>query len=254
MSKVLTIAGQKGGTGKSVTAVNLSASLAVFEKKTLLIDCDPQGCSTSWNGIKNRKNMADIAAVLTGRAKFTDAIVMTDCEYLDILPAGFNLFQAALKLSRNPGNEKMLRLFLKDVENEYEYIIIDTPSSYNFLSLTAMTAADWLLVCMTVQQNSVEDFHMLLQMVKYIRAEHQVPLKIGGLLFNRCGEKNDIQSFLEDQDLFDLKEMVYKTIIPEDDSIKQSIDLKMPALQHDIKSPGAEAYLSFAREIHHFFN
>jgi len=254
MSNVLTIAGQKGGTGKSVTAVNLSTSLAVFEKNTLLIDCDPQGCSSRWCGIRSLKYLCDIASVLSGKSRFVDAILKTDCPYLDVMPAGFDLFQAALKLGRNPGNEKILRLFLKDVEHEYEYIIIDAPSSYNFLSMTAMTAADWLIACMTVQHNSSQDVHLLLQMVKYIRAEHRIPLKIAGFLFNRCETIKEIESYLEGQDLVDIKQMVYQTCIPDDAGIKRSVDLKIPVVLHDIKSPAAKAYLNFAREVHFFFN
>ena len=254
MSKLITIAGQKGGIGKSVAAVNLAASLALFEKNTLLIDCDPQGCSTKWCGIKGLDYNCDISSVLSGRAKVTDAIVKTQLTCLDMMPAGFNLFQVALKLAKHPGNEKILRLFLKDIEDEYEYIIIDSPSSYNFLSVTAMTAADWLLVCMSVHHNSVEDFHCLLRMVKYIRTTHNVPLKIAGVFFNRSEIKEDILSFLENQNLSDIKQMVCNTFIPDDDNIKKSIDLKIPVALHDIKSPAATAYLSLAKEMHFFFN
>ncbi len=254
MSKVITIAGQKGGTGKSVTAVNLATSLALIEKKTLLIDCDPQGCSTKWCGVKTFDYNGDISLVLSGRAKFTDAVVKTEFQYLDIMPTEFNLFQVALKLGKNLGNEKILRLFLKDVEDEYEYIIIDSPSSYSFLSITAMTAADWLLVCMSVHHSSVEEFHCLLRMVKYIRTTHDVPLKIAGLLFNRCETKQDILSFIENQNLSDIKQLVYNTFIPRDENIKRSIDLKIPVALHDIKSPATAAYLEFAEEIDVFFN
>ncbi len=111
MGKIITIAGQKGGTGKSVTAVNLAASLALFEKSTLLIDCDPQGCATQWCGIMNIDYNCDITSVLSGRSRLTDAIVKTQINYLDMMPAGFALFQVALKLAKKSANEKILRLF-----------------------------------------------------------------------------------------------------------------------------------------------
>ena len=186
MSKILTIANQKGGTGKSTTAVNLATSFALMEKNTLLVDCDPQGCSTMWSGINSHDFNYDISSVLSGRAHFKDAVVTTQIKCLDVMPANFDLFQASLKLAKNPGNEKLLRLFLKDVEDEYDYIIIDSPSSYSFLNVAAMTASDWLVISMSVHHNSVEDFHCLLRMVKYIQETHNVPLKIAGLLFNRC--------------------------------------------------------------------
>ncbi len=254
MSQIITIAGQKGGTGKSVTAVNLAASFALFEKKTLLVDCDPQGCSTRWCGIRDKDYNCDIASVLSAKAVVAHAIKKTHLDYLDIMPAGFTLFQVALKLAKNPGNEKLLRLFLKDVQDEYEYIIIDPPSSYGFLSAAAMAASDSLLVCMSVHNNCLEDFHNLLKMVKYIRANYSVPLKIAGFLFNRCETKEDITSFLDQQDLLDIKQMVFDNFIPEDKNIKKSIDLKTPALLYDIKGKAAEAYLNFAEELHSFFN
>jgi chromosome partitioning protein len=253
MCKILTIANQKGGTGKSTTAVNLATSFALMEKKTLLLDCDPQGFSTMWSGINSHDFNCDIASVLSGRAHFQDAVVTTQTKYLDIMPASFNLFQVSMKLAKNPGNEKLLHLFLKDVEDDYEYIIIDSPSSYSFLSTAAMTASDWLIINMSVHYNSGEDFHSLLRMVKYIRTTHNVPLKIAGLLFTRCGTKEEIQSFIENQDLLNVKNMIYKTFIPDDDNIPKSTELRVPVVLHDAKSPAAEAYLNFAMEMHFFF-
>ena len=254
MSQILTISGQKGGTGKSVTAVNLAASFALFGKKTLLVDCDPQGCSTRWSGFGEKSYNCGIKSVLSVSATDVDAIKNTNSDFLDIMPAGFTLLQAALKLSKNPGSEKFLRLFLKDIKDEYEYIIIDPPSSYGFLSVAAMTASDYLLVCMSVHNSCLEDFHNLVKMVKYIRENYSVPLKISGFLFNRCETKEDITSFLDQQNLLNIKKMIFDNFIPEDKNIKKSIELKTPALLYDIKGKAAKAYLNFAEELHSFFN
>ncbi|OGR10891.1 MAG: hypothetical protein A2097_05010 [Desulfobacula sp. GWF2_41_7] len=254
MSKILTIVGQRGGIGKSVTAVNLATSFALLEKNTLLIDCDPQRSTTHWCGIKNADYACNIASVLSAKVKFIDAVVKTELRYLTIMPAGFGLFQVAGKLAKLSENETLLRLFLKDVEKEYDYIIIDSPSSYGFLNTMAMTAADWLLVCMSIPQSAAVDFFDLLRCIKYIRTFHHIPLKIAGLLFNRCETKEEIQSFLDYQKLPDAKELVFNTFIPSDDKIRKSTDLKIPAALHDIKGLAASAYLNLAKEIHFFFN
>jgi len=249
MSKVLTISGQKGGSGKSVTAVNLAVSFALYGKKTLLVDCDPQGSVTEWSGIKALGYPFDLSSVLNGKATIIEAIVRTEFNSLDILPAGFDLFHVALKLAGIVSNEKILRLFLEDVEPDYDYIIIDAPSSYGFLSVAAMTAADWLIIAMCTRHNCLEDFHCLLKLIKYVRATHETPLKIASILFNRCKTKDEIDRFLEDQNLAEIKDLVSQNFIPEDGAVKKSIDKKTPLALYDVKSPASSAYLDFAKEM-----
>lgn len=252
MSKIITIAGQKGGTGKTTTAVNLAASLALLEKNTLLVDLDPKGVSTQWCGISDQDYNCDISLVLSGRATFKTAIIGTQINHLDMIPSDFGLFPVGLKLAKKPGNEKMLYLMLEDIKDEYDYIIIDSPSSYEFLSVTAMTAAQWLLVCMTPSINSRDDFHHLIKMVKHIRNTCSVPLKISGFLFNRCNNRQEIDDFLLAQNLTDISSMVFKSFIPEDKKFKKAIDLGMPLALHDIKSPAASAYLQLSEELNAF--
>nr|NJM03824.1 ParA family protein [Desulfobacula sp.] len=254
MSTILTISGQRGGTGKSVTAVNLASSLALLEKNTLLIDTDPQGSATHWCGIRQTDYAGDLASVLSARVKFTDAVVRTEFKYLDIMPSGFNLVQVAAGLAKHSENEKLLRLFLTDVEKDYDYIIIDPPSSYGFLSMMAITAADRLLICMPIPQTRAEDFPDLLRCVKYIKTRHQIPLKIAGLLFTRCESKEARLSFIRSRGLSDANRLIFNTFIPEDDKIEEVINMKIPAALHDIKGPAASAYLNLAREVHSFFN
>ncbi|MBU1194893.1 MAG: ParA family protein [Proteobacteria bacterium] len=253
MTKIITIAGQKGGTGKSVTAVNFAASLALLEQKTLLIDTDPQGCSTKWCGLKPSEDTSDLTSIFTGRSQVMDAVAKTQVQYMDVIPAGFDLFQAALKLSRHAGNEKILRIFLKDIQGEYEYIIIDSPSSFSFLTITAMMAADSLVVCTTSDQNTSGDFQSLLAMVKYIRHTHDISLKILGFLFNRCKILSCGKICIDDRHLFNTEQMMPDIFIPEDDTIRQSIESAVPCALYDIKSPAARAYLNFANQMHCFF-
>ncbi len=249
MSKVLTISGQRGGSGKSVTALNLAVSLCLYEKKVLLVDCDPQGCVSEWSGVNATGYPFDLASVLTGKATTIEAISKTEFNYLDILPAGFNLFQVALKLSRLVANEKILRLLMEDIRNDYDFIILDSPPSYGYLSIAALTSADWLLVAVPPRDQWVDDFHSLLKSIQYIRQTHDTSLKIAGLLFNRCQSIDDIQEGLTDQHLADTRNLIYDTIIPRDAAVDQAIIKKMPLALYDIKSPAADAYLQVAREV-----
>lgn len=250
MSRIITIAGQKGGAGKSVTAVNLATSFSLFEKKTLLIDYDPQGCSTRWIGVNELGNSVTITSVLTAKVRFKEALLKTEFNYLDVIPSDFNLFQAALKLSRKKENEKILKLLLKEVKDEYEYIIIDTPSSYEFLFISAVTAADYLLMCATPTQNSAFDFEYLLKTLKYIKLVRNTHINIAGVLFNRCDNNEQIDQFIKTQEINDFKSMVLNTYIPEDEIIEKSIRQNVPAVLEDIKSSAVQSYLNAAKEIH----
>lgn len=254
MGKVITIAGQRGGTGKSVTAVNLATSLALFEKNTLLIDCDPKGCSTQLSGISDMDFNCDMSTVLSAKARLKDAIYKTEFNCLDMIPSSLNLFQAALKMSRTPGNEKALGLLLKDVDQDYDYIIIDTPSAFDFLSISAMAAADQLLVCMVPELSSSDDFNSLLKLVRYIQSAHHVSVKITGVLFNRSGDRALIKQFIQEQKLNDMEPLVLKTHIPKDPAIQTAVQQNIPVVLKDVKSPAAQAYLEAAEEIHSFFN
>jgi chromosome partitioning protein len=249
MAKVVTISGQKGGSGKSVTALNLAVSLALYGKKTLLVDSDPQASATQWAGIKAVEASLDLSSVLSGKATIMDAIAKTEFSCLNILPAGFNLFPVASKLAKRVSNEKILRLFLEDIEADYDYIIIDAPSSYGFLSVAALTAADWLIIAMCPRYNSVIEFRCLLQLIKYIRDTHETPLKILNILFNRCKTNGEIDQFLVDQNLSETKSLVSDTFIPEDETVNSAIASKRPLALYDIKSPASLAYLSFAKEL-----
>lgn len=253
MTKIITIAGQKGGTGKSVTAVNFAASLALLEQKTLLIDTDPQGCSTKWCGFNPSEDAYDLASIFTGRSQVMDAVAKTRIKYMDVIPAGFDLFQAALKLSRHAGNEKILRIFLKDIQGEYDYIIIDSPSSFSFLTLTAMMAADSLVICTNFDQKTSGDFQSLFAMVEYIKNTHDISLKISGFLFNRCKILPQDKTNINDHNFFGIDFVAPDILIPEDDTIRQSIESAVPCALYDIKSPAAQAYLNFANQMHCFF-
>ncbi len=249
MSKIITIAGQRDKTGKSVTTVNLATSLALLEMKTLLIDCDSQANSTAWSGAFNLDNL-DLGSLFTGKKDIKDIIHKTDLEYMHVLPSNINLYNTGLKLAKNIENQKMLRIFLKSIKDEYDYIIIDSPSSSDFLALTAMTASDWIIASLRCNSDFMDDLGDLLKMIKLIRKNHGIPLKFAGILVNRCTLlKDQFNSFFDQEELESVKDIVFKTYIPEDKSVHQTTELSMPAALCDAKNIAATKYLELAQEL-----
>ena len=251
--KFITIAGQKGGTGKTMTSVNLAASLALLEKETLLVDCDPQACSTVWSGMKSLKPVNNISSFLSGRVEPAQAVSETMLEFLNIVPADFNLFQTAAKLSLNSGNEKLLRLFLRDFKEQYDYVIIDSPSSFNFLSVSAMVAGDWLVVPFSSSVSSIEEFILLLKMIQFIRKKLKSPLKIAGLL-PMLNNRNEIEKFLHVHNQEALMDILFSTCIPCDTGFAEADKREKPFAMYDAEAKIAKAYLNFAWELDMLFN
>lgn len=254
MGKTIAISGPRGGIGKSSAAVNLSASFGILEKKTLLIDCDPQGSASAMSGVKSEEHIHGLADLLSGRCSISQAVSRTDGGIFDIIPSYFDLFPVSLKLAKHPGNEKLLRIFLRDIREHYDYIIIDSPSSHSFLSTMAMASADHAVACLSAQTSSSRDVHLLLKMVKHIRLHHDVNLRIMGFLFNLIQSDRDVEIFIEKQDLSDLKGLIFDTAIPLDDHLKKAGDKHMPAAFYDIKSKSSQAFLNLAEQLNLSFN
>ena len=254
MRNVLTISGLKGGTGKSVTALNLSASLALYEKKVLLVDCDPQARVSQWCKVDSKKNDHDLAQVLAGRIRISDAVSGTQIDGLDILPAGFGLFSLSRKLTRRIDNEKLLRLIIDEIEHDYDIVIIDAPSSCGYLSIAAMTAADWLAAVVLPDEDWISDFHSLIRIVRYIRQSHKTPLGIAGILFNRCNSKKQMENRAVPEVFEQIRPLIYKTMIPDDERLDKEQPFLGPLSLYDIKAQASQAYLGIAREIICTFN
>jgi len=254
MKNVLTISGLKGGTGKSITALNLSASLALYGKKVLLVDCDPQASVSQWRKIDSKGNDYDLAQVLAGRISVHDAVSKTDIDGLDILPAGFGLFSISLKLARRTNNGKLLRLIIDEIKHDYDIIILDAPSSCGYLSIAALTAADWLAAVVIPDEDWVSDFHSLIKIIRYIRKSHNTPLGIAGILFNRCNSEEQMKSRAVPGVLEQIRPLIYKTMIPYDERLDKEQSFLSPLFLYDIKGPASQAYLGMAREIICAFN
>lgn len=254
MSHILTISGPRGGSGKSVTALNLSVSMGLYKKKVLLVDCDPLGSVSEYSGVRSMGYPFDLASVLGGRASLIEAVSKTEFSSLDVLPAGFNLFELSLKLSKITANEKILRLLMEDIRGDYDFIVMDCPSSWGFLSIAALTAADRLVVSMSAGTNWVEDFHTLLKSIRYIRQTHDTGLKIDGISLNRLNETNSAGVRLSGKAYAGTRELIYENTIPLDRTVDEAVSRKTPLVLYDVNSPAARAYLGLAREIILGFN
>lgn len=250
MGTTITISGQKGGCGKSVFAVNISASLALFERKILLVDCDPQASATAWMPGIEPASKPDMASLFSGRAWIQDVIRPTQLPYLDMIPSGIDLFYAARKLSGGTDNQKILRLLLAEVAGEYDYILLDAPSSYEYLSIASLAASDWILGVMADREEFNDEFGRLLQLVRHIRNTHRLPLKLAGIVFNRCPDsRSSFDGFVTKHLADGIQDLVFRSFMPEHDSVKLTVTRRMPAALLDLKSLAAVRYMNITREL-----
>lgn len=250
MGALITIAGQKGGCGKSVSAVNISASLALFERKTLLVDCDPQASATAWMPNLQPASKPDLTSLISSKAGIKEVIHSTDLPCLDMIPSGIDLFPAAGKLSGRTDNQRILRLLLAEAAGEYDYILLDPPSSYEFLSIATVAASDWILALTPDREDFQDEIGRLLQLVRYIRYTHKLSVKLAGIVFNRCTDGSfSIDEFVKTHSADGLKDFVFQSFMPENAGVNLTATRRMPAAMHDLKSFAARRYMEIAREL-----
>jgi chromosome partitioning protein len=252
---ILTVSGPAGGTGKTTMAVNLAAALALYEKKVLVVDCDPRATATAWIGQTDSPHDRNLSSLLKKTGLPAKAVEQTRLPQMDLVPAGFDLFYTARSLSGNLSNQTRLRQVLhQDFSADYDYIIIDSPASFGFLSVLALTAGDSVVVPLWPGRSSEADCQCLLKLIHFIRKIHHTRLGIAGFVFNGCGSAQDIQVFLKNNHLTRLADLVFETFIPEDPAVVRSIDHHRPVVLEDINAPAGKAFLQFAMEIDSIFD
>jgi chromosome partitioning protein len=250
LSKIICIANQKGGVGKTTTAINLSASLAAAEKKTLLIDCDPQGNATNGVGIDNaaiKEN--NLYHVLIERVPIEEAIFSTDIPTLDVVPSNQNLIGVEVEFVSLPERENRLKKILKNIDSSYEYIIIDCPPSLGFLTVNALVASDHLIIPLQCEYFALEGLGQLLNTMKLVQARLNPTLSLAGILLTMFDTRNRLSHRVAEEvnKYFSLK--VFKTIIPRNVRLSESPSHGLPIILYDINSRGALSYMELAREI-----
>lgn len=249
MGKTIAIANQKGGVGKTTTAINLAASLAANDLRILLVDMDPQGNSTTGVGVVKQAGMPTSYDVVTGSLSAAEAVRITDFDGLQILPADKNLVAANLELVDQPRREFRLRDALEAVRNDYQFIIIDCPPALDLLTVNALVASDSVLVPIQCEFFALEGISQLLDTIDRIRDTFQPALKLEGILLTMFDDRTNLTR----QVAGDLKEFfeeeVFQTVIPRSIRLAEAPSFGKPILSYDVRSRGAESYIKLAKEI-----
>ena len=249
MAKVLAVANQKGGVGKTTTSVNLAASLQETRKKVLLIDLDPQGNATTGSGVDKNSLELSIYDVLTARAGFDQAVVRPKELDYDLLPSNGDLTAAEVELLEFENREQRLRQIVDSVRGRYDFIVIDCPPSLNMLTLNALAAADSVLIPMQCEYYALEGLSGLLNTVEQVRASVNPGLEIEGLLRTMYDGRNNLAAAVSDQLIENFGDRVYRTLVPRNIRVAEAPSYGMPVLLYDPRSKGAMAHLALAGEM-----
>jgi len=249
MAKVICVANQKGGVGKTTTAINLAASLACAEKRTLLLDMDPQGNAGSGIGINITESVPNIYHAIIGERSIRESIYPTELNFLDISPSNQDLIGAEIELVSAIARETKLKDAIEKIRNDYDFIIIDCPPSLGLLTLNAITAADSVLIPLQCEYYALEGLTRLLNTVELIKKSINKNLVVEGILLTMFDARNNICHEVVKEVKSHFPSEVFESVIPRNVKLSEAPSFGKPIILYDVKSKGCESYLKLAKEL-----
>lgn len=251
MGKVISIANQKGGVGKTTTAINLAASLAAIEHTTLVIDIDPQSNTTSGLGIEPKTVSSSIYEVMVGGVDAADAIRETELPFLDLIPSHINLVGAEIEMIDRQERERILQKAISSLREKYDFIIIDCPPSLGLLTINSLTASDSVIIPVQCEYFALEGLGQLLNTIKIVRQHLNTGLEIEGVLLTMFDTRTRLSDQVADEVRKYFEDRVFESVIARNVRLAEAPSFGKPALLYDSTSTGAKNYLSLARELIH---
>lgn len=249
MGKIISIANQKGGVGKTTTAINLSAALAKQGKKILLIDCDPQGNATSGYGIEKNELENTFYELILNECTIKDCIIPNVLKNVSILPSNVSLAAADIELIGKEKKEYILKNEIDWIKDDYDYIMIDCPPSLNTLTINAMTASDTVLVPIQCEYYALEGISQLIYTINLVRQRLNPTLNIEGVIFTMYDSRTNLSQQVVQNVKENLQQYIFETVVPRNVRLAEAPSHGIPITEYDSRSVGAESYIALAKEL-----